>query len=461
MALRLVWILKLPLVWLAHELLLARLRFEGWLTTLDGPPASPRVIASASWTFPVYSQTFVHHEVWALARSGAPVRFLYPRPGPRRDLADTCDGLWKLKRRVLLHAGTGARDLARFRRRMPARVEAVTRLVADAADLREEELMGHEHFLQAFSFARAVEDWRADYLHSYFFYEQTLFALVASQLLGIPRGVSCYSDHMLKDYPLKVVKLHLRTCDVIVATSRRIREELETLHGAPLPQLVVKPNATETAAFRPGSRSVPMAGRPLRLLCVCRIDAKKGIEYLIDAVHLLIGRGVPADLDIVGEADRHAIESGVYEAALRRRAAELGLGHAIRFVGRRTSREVRGFLEKADVFVAPYVDLASGDKDGIPTAVLEAMAAGSVIVATDAGSILEVIEHGRQGLIVPQRDADSLAAAVERVRGDEALARRLRAGAAESAHREYEITRAEALFHERVRGAVLARPRPT
>jgi glycosyltransferase involved in cell wall biosynthesis len=456
---RLAWILKLGVLRVAQELLLARLRVEAWLAVFGKRSRSPRIMANAVWTFPVYSQTFVHQEVLALARAGFPVRFLYERPGPRAELAHTCDDLWPLKRRLLLHGATGAADLARFRRRMPAKVEALTQLVATAAGMRPEDVERHESFLQAFSYARVVEAWRADYLHSYFFYEQTLFALVASQLLGIPRGVSCYADHMLQDYPLKLAKLHLQTCDVIVATSRRIRAELETLHGAPLNQVIVKPNAIDTSGFRVKNGWSPAAGTPLRLLCVSRLDPKKGIEFLIDAVRLLTDRGVPVEAHIVGAADSHSPESCDYGAALRRRAAGLGLADAVRFAGRRTSREVRAFLDDAHVFVAPFVDLPSGDKDGMPTAVLEAMAAGSVIVATDAGSICEMIEDGHQGLIVPQRDARALAAAVQRLTEDPALATRLSAGAAARVRSEFDIARSETAFHDLVRDAVGARRR--
>jgi colanic acid/amylovoran biosynthesis glycosyltransferase len=436
------------LVRIAHELLLARLRAEAWLAALAGS-RSPRVAATACWTFPIHSQTFVQHEVLALARAGFTVRFLYAQLGPRDGLSHACGDLWTLKRRVLLHASTGASDLASFRRRMPAKVEALTRLVAQAARMPPENLERHDHFLQAFSFARAVEAWGADYLHSYFFYEQSLFALVASQLLGLPRGVSCYADHLLQDYALKVVPLHLATCDVIVATSRRIRGELETLQGGPLRTVVVKPNTIDTASFAVDEPRVRTDGEPLRLLCVSRIDPKKGIEYLIDAVRILVDRGLAVEARIVGPP-----ESAEYDGALRAQVERLRLGGAVRFEGRRNSREIREFLTHAHVFVAPSVELPSGDKDGIPTAVLEAMAAGSAVVATDAGSIGEVIDDRREGLVVPQRDASALAAAVELLARDPALARRLGAAAAARARRDYDVATSEALFHDRVRGAI-------
>jgi glycosyltransferase involved in cell wall biosynthesis len=441
----------------AHEALLARLRLEALLASWRGRHQPPRVMATACWTFPIYSQTFVHQEVAALAAGGFCVRFLYAQRGPRSALADACSALWPLKRRVLLHVETGASDLAAFRRTHPAAVEALISDIARASGLSRADVQSHEHFLQAFSFARAVRAWRADYLHSYFFYEQSLFALVASRLLGVPRGISCYADHMLSDYPLKVVKLHLQHSDVLVATSRRIAAELLTIEPVALPAVLTKANAIDTASFARHPGGVRDGDRTLRLLCVCRIDPKKGIEYLLSAVRLLLDRGLPVQLRIVGAPDAHCAAAQAYSRSLAAQGVRDGLDHAVGFVGQRSHAEIRGELMRASVFIAPYVDLANGDKDGIPTAVLEAMASACAIVATNAGSLSEVIDDGEQGLMVPQRDALALADALHRLADDAALAERLGAGALERVRREYDIAKTEIRLHERIREAIAAR----
>ena len=133
--------------------------------------------------------------------------------------------------------------------------------------------------------------------------------------------------------------LHLRTCDVIVATSRRIRTELETLHGGQLDSVLVKPNTIDTSTFAVKGRPGRTAGEALRLLCVSRIDPKKGIEYLIEAVRVLIDRGIAVEAHIVGAANLHSPESIEYGNALRARAARLGLDNTIHFEGQRDSRE--------------------------------------------------------------------------------------------------------------------------
>ena len=114
------------------------------------------------------------------------------------------------------------------------------------------------------------------------------------------------------------------------------------------------------------------------------------------------------------------------------------------------------FLGLAQLFVAPFVETESGDKDGIPTALLEGMATGLPVVATDAGSITEVIENGREGIIVSQRDPAALANAIEGLLRDPDQRRRLGWEAADKVRRSYDAGDCEKVFHERVRAITLA-----
>ena len=93
-------------------------------------------------------------------------------------------------------------------------------------DLEKEPLV-----VQGCTFARMAELAGAKYLHSYFFYDQSFMVMQAAWLLDIPRGVSCYADHMMDDYPFKLVPLQVELSDVIVATSARIKRELSGKTG--------------------------------------------------------------------------------------------------------------------------------------------------------------------------------------------------------------------------------------
>ena len=293
----------------AHLSNLMRMRIESAWNTMGRGPRPIRVVATACWNFPIYSQTFVYREVCELANRGFETRFIYSGLESQAHLPRELGRLWRLKRRLILSDTTAGLDFEHYRRKMPERVDALVRLISDAAGLTPEEVRAHEHFRHAFSFTRMVECWRADYIQSYFFYERTLFALVAAFLLGIPRGVSCYADHMLDDYPLKLVKLNLESCDVVVATSERIRRELASLAPGAESKVCVKPNAINVKQFA-GSKGTPRRPRNVcRVLCVSRIHPKKGLTYLVDAAAALRNQGCSIEVRILGEPDEHDPES--------------------------------------------------------------------------------------------------------------------------------------------------------
>jgi glycosyltransferase involved in cell wall biosynthesis len=414
------------------------------------------VVSTACWEFPIYSQTFVYQELSELARAGFDLRFLYSKLNPRSYLPEQFSKVWLAKRKLVLHHAVCERDYAYYRQRMPDKVRSLVAMICDASGMSQGELEGHYHFKQAFAFTRTVEACRPDYLHSYFFYEGTLFMLAASHLLDIPRGVSCYADHMLKDYALKMVPLHVRQCSIVIATSKRIKEELIGLTpGVDPDRIVVKPNAVDAQRFPETVRSAPRDGAPYRLVCVSRVEPKKGLLYLAEAARLLTDRGIRVSVHVLGGVDDN--EAGRdYARSLDAKIRELKIGDVFHLEGRRSPAEIQQFLQQSHLFVAPFVETESGDKDGIPTALLEGMATGLPAVATDAGSIGEVVDHGEDGLIVPQRDGGALCDAIAEVLGDAGISERMGRAAAAKIRNSYDVSVCETRFHQRIRS--LTRP---
>jgi glycosyltransferase involved in cell wall biosynthesis len=407
-------------------------------------------MATACWDFPIYSQTFVYQELTQLIEYGFDLRFLYFHLGSREQLPVQFTPLWKARRRVILHPAVCQRAFAYFQKRMPEKVDSLASILCDASGMSFQELHRHHHFMQAFTFARAVEAYSPDYLHSYFFYEGTLFGFIASYLLDIPRGVSCYADHLLKDYALKLVPLHIEQCHIIIATSERIKQELMLIAPSVDPDcIIVKPNAINADQFPPVSCKEPEEGEPYRLVCVGRVEPKKGLLYLVDAVDCLRRQGLNIVLHLIGGVDNN-MTSQEYAQVLQKRVGELKLGEIVYLEGRRSESEITAVFRHSHLFVAPFVETPSGDKDGIPTSLLEAMASGLPVVATDAGSICEVIDNGQNGMLVPQRDADALASAVANLIGDSERRARLGKNAAIKIREEFDVKVCEQIFHDRL-----------
>ena len=158
------------------------------------------------------------------------------------------------------------------------------------------------------------------------------------------------------------------------------------------------------ARFSTVTPSPASAESPLRLLAVGRLVPKKGFDVLLGAL-----ASVPdAVLTIVGD--------GPSGAELRESAARLG--DHVTFAGQLGRSELDAAYAAADVAVFPSVPAASGDQDGLPVAMLEAMGSGLAVIASDLPGLSEAIEDGVSGVLVPAGDSDALATAIGEVAGD-------------------------------------------
>ena len=190
--------------------------------------------------------------------------------------------------------------------------------------------------------------------------------------------------------------------------------------GADAARLEVVPYGVDTSRFAPDvharARARAEAGIAAdRTLVVAagRLVRKKGFEYLIDAM-----AHVP---------DAHLVIAGAGDLGkeLQARAVSAGLARRSHFLGDVSQDTVARWFSAADVVAIPSVRDDSGNVDGLPNTVLEAMASGTAVVATPAGGIGTVVAHEQTGLLVPERDAAALGAAVARLAADPALRGRL------------------------------------
>lgn len=193
------------------------------------------------------------------------------------------------------------------------------------------------------------------------------------------------------------------------AVSQATAESLVRGEGVAPERVQVVRNGVRLSRTPPAT-STRNGGRPV-VLTLARLDSQKGLDHLLDAaVH------VPsAEFVLAGD--------GPERAALEARAARLGITDRVRFLGFR--RDVAELLATCDVFVLPSL------YEGLPLALLEAMAAERPVVATAIPGVNEVMAHNETGYLVPPADPAALAAALRHVLGDTDLARRIASGARE------------------------------
>jgi glycosyltransferase involved in cell wall biosynthesis len=193
------------------------------------------------------------------------------------------------------------------------------------------------------------------------------------------------------------------------------------------------------------------------LVSVSRIEPKKGLIDLVEAVRLLRQRGLPVEAHLVGTVDEWSQASRDYKQKLDQRITELDLWGKVHLEGRQNLDGVKRFLGMAELFVAPYVETETGDKDGIPTALLEGMATGLPVVATNAGSITEVISNGQEGVLVSQKDPVGLSNAIEALLRDPDQRAQLGKNGADKVRCCYDSRGCEKDFHQLIRHVIEVR----
>ena len=183
----------------------------------------------------------------------------------------------------------------------------------------------------------------------------------------------------------------------------------------------------------------PIARRP-KIVAVGRLIEKKGFQYLIAACDILKSRGLRFSCTIVG--------AGPLEPELRAQITRLGLSAEILLPGPRPQREVIELVQEAAVLAAPCVVGADGNRDGLPTVLVEAMALGTPCVSTDVTGIPEILHDRRTGLLVTQRDTIALASALEQLLTEHPFALSVATGARQLIETEFDIDTNSAMLRE-------------
>ena len=280
---------------------------------------------------------------------------------------------------------------------------------------------------EAGAIAHAIRRFQPDVLHVHWTIPQGLSALLADRKL--PRLVT---SHGADAYALSggasdwIKRTVLRKADAVTGVNEQIAQRLIDL-GADPSRTSVVPMGANTSAVAAGGKDVERTAG--RIIAVGRLVEKKGFGVLLDAVRQL-PHDLPWSLEIVGE--------GPLRASLEDRAS----GLPVRFWGELPEREVYQRLAAASIAVVPSVPSRSGDQDGLPVTMIEAMAAGCAVIASRLPGLQDAIAHEHCGLLVTSGKTTELSAAIERLLRDETTARQMGAAAA---------TRAEA-FSIRVSG---------
>jgi glycosyltransferase involved in cell wall biosynthesis len=367
--------------------------------------------------YPRFSETFIVNELLAHESAGlvADVFSLYPPNDTHFQ-----DTLAMVRAPVTYLSADGLRGIELWNTLR----EAATEVPAIWTSLELARGVDARTVYQAVRLAAYVRTRGLTHLHAHFATAPAQVARLAARWAGITYSVTAHAKDI---YHGSVTPAGLRTllgdaAGVVTVSDYNYRYLAEEV-GLDPARLHRVYNGLDLTRFEVHGDHPVSAARTPTIVAVGRFVPKKGFDVLLDACALLAGRGVDLHCRLIG--------GGGEEGNLRAQAHALGLAGHVRFDGPLPQREVVRAVRESAVFAAPCVVAADGDRDGLPTVLLEAMALGTPCVATDIVGIPELVRHGVTGLLVPPNDAPALADALQRVLDAPAeraaLARRARA----------------------------------
>ncbi len=260
-------------------------------------------------------------------------------------------------------------------------------------------------------------------VHGYFAHQPAAVAARAATRLRVPFGFGTHAVDVRRT-PRPVLVERARAARTVLTCNHETAAELRAAGVEP----AVLPHGVDLSRFAPATGPAAAApGRAMRVLAVGRLVEKKGFGVLVRALHQ------------VDDATARLLGSGPLEGPLRTAAA--ALGDRVELAGVRTHAELPVEYQTADVVVVPSVVDSAGDRDGLPNVLLEAMASGCAVVASDVAAVGDAVRDGHSGLLVPPGDAAALAAALRRLRDDEQLRVALGTAARERVVEQYDLAR--------------------
>jgi glycosyltransferase involved in cell wall biosynthesis len=279
-------------------------------------------------------------------------------------------------------------------------------------------------------FARAMERIEVEHVHCHFANHPAAAGFLVHRLTGIPFSFTAHGSDLHRDQHM--LKPKVDDAAIVVTISEYNRRLIAAECGAAADaKIEVVHYGTDTELFAPApeptARPVPV------VVCVASFEEVKGHEHLLRACALLVEEGLELTCRLIGDGPlRPRIESLV---------RELGLEDLVVLEGRRRREEVAGLLREADVAVTPSVPTPQGDREGMPLALIEAMASGVPVIASDISGIPELVVHEGNGLLVPPGDVAALRAALRRLLDNAALRARLGTNGRATIIRGFDIRR--------------------
>lgn len=385
--------------------------------------------------YPRYSETFIVNEILAHEAAGQEIEIFALRPVEESHFQDILGRVRAPVTRVpdrLKNTDAFWTILAQAHAQLPG----AWRVLAEMGEAEGRDVA------QAVVIALACREKKVAHLHAHFGTVSTTVARIAARLAGITYSFTAHAKDIFFDYDQPVqLDFKLRDATAAITVSEFNVAYLRSQFGPDADRVVRIYNGLDLERF---SYTEP---RPeaTEILAVGRLVEKKGFDVLVDAIATLRDQGLDARCRIIG--------GGEEDARLTDRIRRAGLQDRVILAGPLPQSAVIEAMRSAAVFACPCVVGEDGNRDGMPTVLLEAMALGTPCIATSVTGIPELVRDGETGLCVPEGDAGALANGLARLLDDAALRARFSRSARALIESEFDVTASAACLREIFRKA--------
>lgn len=258
-------------------------------------------------------------------------------------------------------------------------------------------------------FATIMHENRMELIHAHFA-SMGIISRRLSKMLGLPYTLTAHAFDIYLNPDKDKLRDVMENAQSVVTISEYNKNHLKDKIGIENRIEVIR-CGIDLDRFSPHRRIMVNDG--IKLLTVTRLVEKKGLEYLIRAIPTVIREMPDCNLTIVG--------SGPLNDHLNQLVRDLKLEGNIQFKGDQSDFELMHYYENAEMFILPCIIAENGDRDGIPVAIMEAMAMELPVISTMVSGIPELVEDGISGILVSQKDENAIADAIIKLHKDKKL----------------------------------------
>lgn len=396
--------------------------------------------------FPCWSETFIVREIQTLLADGVDVRILSLKPPSEALVQADARALMEHAHYPVTGVAGAIATLTSFMHHPFGSVACVAAIIADMWRTPVIMLKSLVALARGLRQVRWLDEFDPQLIHAHWATYPSTVAWALARITGRNFSFTCHAHDIFLDPQLLAKKIHQAALAVTISqfnidwltqrVSAQARSKLAVVHcGVDMRRTPLQ-----------------LGGRNCRhIVAVGRLDPIKGFDVLVDALRLLSERGIEYRCTVIGE--------GPLRAELEAQTRACAIGEHIHWVGALPQEVVQATLRDAAIFALPCQVAADGIRDGIPVALMEAMASGCAVVSTSVSGIPELVEDQINGLVVAERDAVALADALQNLLDDAALRRRLAVAARERVEYGFDAQREARKLRKLMSAAVNGRKR--